>query len=409
MIIENKICILINWSREIDMFESLIRLLPNDKLDVIINDIGTLEKERKGNALQIKNNLIIKKIEFRYFSEIFKKKKYKIVISTGFAHSSKITVASILKYLYGKSIGHFFDLIGISKIFNKLFDRPFNAGGKHSRIGSYAWYPEKIIGEKSIRYPSGMDLKLRYYPPSSLEKNFDIFFTHSQMETDLIKKKFKKKICNIIGYPRYENLKKYDQIKNDLKKEFSLNNDKKLIFWTPTHIFFPQETSLNFLPWIETMSKLNNEFNIIIRPHPKLLNKEIKILDILRNKNFFVDLKSDRKIGEIYKVSDLIICDYGGTIFSALYLEKPILLLNIDKNTEFYNQQQKNLSLDIFLRNEIINLDLNQKDKLKLFFSKALEREYINKIKSLKKKYFGEKKDYLSKEDTVKLILNYLK
>ena len=32
----------------------------------------------------------------------------------------------------------------------KIFNRPFNAGGKYSRIGTYASYPEKIIGEKSI-------------------------------------------------------------------------------------------------------------------------------------------------------------------------------------------------------------------------------------------------------------------
>ena len=78
VITENKICILINWSREIDMLENIINLLPASKFEVVINDINTFEKERGGNALQIKKNLEIKKIEFKYFSEVYKKKNIKL-------------------------------------------------------------------------------------------------------------------------------------------------------------------------------------------------------------------------------------------------------------------------------------------------------------------------------------------
>ena len=46
VITENKICILINWSREIDMLENIINLLPASKFEVVINDINTFEKER---------------------------------------------------------------------------------------------------------------------------------------------------------------------------------------------------------------------------------------------------------------------------------------------------------------------------------------------------------------------------
>ena len=43
MIVENKICILINWSREIDMYIDLINLIPEENIDIIVNDIKTIE------------------------------------------------------------------------------------------------------------------------------------------------------------------------------------------------------------------------------------------------------------------------------------------------------------------------------------------------------------------------------
>ena len=57
------------------------------------------------------------------------------------------------------------DLIGLSSFFMKIFNRPLNAGGKYSRIGSYASYPEKIIGEKSIRLEQKIT---RIYPDKNL-------------------------------------------------------------------------------------------------------------------------------------------------------------------------------------------------------------------------------------------------
>ena len=165
----------------------------------------------------------------------------------------------------------------------------------------------------------------------------------------------------------------------------------------------------NFLPWINHISKLTSKFNVIIRPHPKLLNKDKQILSMLKDKNFFVDTNSDRKMGDIYKISDLIICDYGGTIFSAIFLEKPIVLLNMDKNTEFYRQQVSNKSLDILIRDEIINFDLNVNfTEFENFFLKDFEKQNIEKIKYLKKKYFGIKEDYLSQDEIKNFILNYL-
>jgi len=409
MNLENKICILINFSREIDMYHELIESIPEEKVDIIINDIKTFEKERKDNVLDIKDNLLLRNKKFKYFTKIYNKKKYKIIISTGLADSLKISFYSILRFVYGRTVGHLMDFLGISKIFFKIFNRPFNAGGKYSRIGSYAWYPEKVIAEKSIKYPTGMDLKLKYYPDESLGKNFDIFFTHSLMEENLIMKKFNNKICKIIGYPRYNQLNEKKKIIDELKNEFNFDNKKKIIFWTPTHIEYLDESGKNFMPWLNKISQLNSEYNIIIRPHPKLIRFNRNIKTDLTEKNFFVDIKSDRKIGELFKAADLIFGDYGGTLFSAIYLEKPLVLLNMDNNCQFIKELNINLSLDIKLRNDLINFNTNVDIyELKKKLSYALNSEYEKKILNLKKFFFGSKKDYVSSKNISKFIQGYL-
>ena len=71
MIQINKICILINWTREIDIYDELLQNLPEDKVDIIINDLNTIEKERLGNSLEIEKNLVLKKKKIYLFKRNF--------------------------------------------------------------------------------------------------------------------------------------------------------------------------------------------------------------------------------------------------------------------------------------------------------------------------------------------------
>ena len=45
--IKNKIGILINWPRELDMYKNLIDLMPKNKLEIIANNIKSSEKGRE--------------------------------------------------------------------------------------------------------------------------------------------------------------------------------------------------------------------------------------------------------------------------------------------------------------------------------------------------------------------------
>jgi hypothetical protein len=403
----NKIAILINWPREIDMYYELIKSIPSSQTEVIVNNIKSIERGRNKLSKVIEKILVQKKIKYKLFSNIYKKKKYKILLSTGEACSLKINSYSILKFIYAHTLGIFFEKFKISKILLFLFGKPYTGGASNCKIG-LIWYPEKKIGETIVKYPDGMDLKLKFYPYPEYKKIFDIYFTHGNFESKIIKKKFTRKKCVVIGYPRYRNLQKKKLIYKSLLNQFNLDRKKKIIFWTPTNVDTKNEEYSNINLWIKKITSLQDKYNVIIRPHPKTLMAQPNIEKELKKLNYFIDKDPNRKIGELFKVADLIISDYGGTIFSSIYLKKSLILLNLKKNSKFVAELRENNSLDLLVRKKILNLSPNDKiEKVIKYVSISKRLEYKNLIIQLKKKYFS-----LETEDNLKLarkcLLNYL-
>ena len=76
MQIINKIGILINWPREFDMYQELIKYIPKNKIELIINDVSSVEKGRSSQAEIIKSILIKKDLSYNLFSNVYKKKKF---------------------------------------------------------------------------------------------------------------------------------------------------------------------------------------------------------------------------------------------------------------------------------------------------------------------------------------------
>ncbi|MDC0525072.1 CDP-glycerol glycerophosphotransferase family protein [Pelagibacteraceae bacterium] len=383
-----KIGILINWPREIDMYFQLIKAIPNKKIEIIVNDIKSREKGRNNSHKSIVKILNRKQLKYKFFSKIYKKKLYKILISTGEACSQKITTTSLLKFLYARTIGLILKKTNLKNILVFLFNKPLTAESYKNSIGS-VWYPENEIGKKVIKFPDGMDLKTKNYPYPEYKKVFDSFLTLGKYETKIIKKKFKKKECFEMGYLRYENLKSKKKIYLKMCREFGLDKQKRIIYWTPTHIDGNEEFD-NVNLWMNKINILNEYYNIIIRPHPKSLMIMPGIENKLKKLNYFVDKDPDRKIGEIFKISDFIISDFGGTIFSAIYLNKPILVLNLKANSEFTNNLKENLSLDQIIRKQLISLPpVISETQIKKIPKKIMSQQYKKIITRLKEKYFG--------------------
>jgi len=402
----NKIALLINWPREIDMFIQLIEALPQKQKEIIVNDIKSRERGRNNLYKIIVKVLKKKKLKYKLFSKIYKKEQYTVVISTGETCSEKISTYSILKFIYARTIGLILQKTGLANIMVYLLNKPLTAEAHKNKLGS-VWYPEKNLGKKIIKFPDGMDLKTKNYPYPEYENIFDTFLTLGKFETKIIKKKFYKKNCFEMGYLRYENIQTKKKIYQQIFKEFKLNKNKKIIFWTPTHIDGNEEAD-NINLWINKINALTKNYNIIIRPHPKTLMTRPNFVNKLNKLNYFVDKEQNRKIGELFKISDFVISDYGGTLFSAIYLDKPILALNLKNDSEFVKGLKDNFSLDLIIRKKLICLNadtsisnINKIPKL------IMSKNYARVIKKLREKYFGLKIDK-NINRTKNYLLNYL-
>ena len=74
----NKIGIIINWTRELDYYESFIKEFDRNKIVLVVNDIPTKEIERKNNFSMIVENLKKKNVDYLLFTEIYNKYKFEV-------------------------------------------------------------------------------------------------------------------------------------------------------------------------------------------------------------------------------------------------------------------------------------------------------------------------------------------
>ena len=84
-------------------------------------------------------------------------------------------------------------------------------------------------------------------------------------------------------------------------------------------------TSQNFKAiqrYIEVLSTLSNEYNLILRPHPKLQDINYEFYQMIKKSGLKLDLVIHRNIFDLLSESDLILADYGNIVLEFIYLRK---------------------------------------------------------------------------------------
>ncbi len=186
-----------------------------------------------------------------------------------------------------------------------------------------------------------------------------------------------------VGYPRYDNLFKPNyKSKLDLNK-YNYNPNKKTILWLPT---YNKLSSID--AFAKEISNLSNEFNVFVKPHPGTIMYEkarVNRLDSLQFTYFFTENIDN---GNLFQISDFIICDYGGTAFGTIYLDKNLLLLNVPNAEVDVNIEGD--SSDIDLRDDIKNINFDDNfSLLEIFNDEKYWDEQKEARKNLREKYFS--------------------
>jgi len=249
-------------------------------------------------------------------------------------------------------------------------------------------YPEHLLAKESVFFPKGLDVS-DDYPNPILRKIADHYFCHGRHDRKIMEKNIGKEIFEI-GYPRYDRMDDYaDGSKENLLEEFGMNTAKPLICWIPTYV----PDTRNIREWIPHFKALNDSYNLLIRPHPKQVERDDgSLVNLLKETGFYIDFKDDRDMTLLYAQSWLVCCDYGGTIFSAIYTGANLLLLNLQDHDTI--AAKRNRSADIRVRNQIFNLTPGEADQkgglLHVISDQDLRNEQSERLKSARLEYFGD-------------------
>ena len=343
---ENKICFLISWSRELDMFKYLIQKLKKKEIVFIINDLNRVKKNHKLEQLNIRRILNKKNYKTKFLSQVLNKNKYKILISTGDLPISSVNLKSILKFLYSKTFGTLIEILKLNILLKEMFGREFTAGGLSSSIYDNKFI-EKKISQKSFKFPNGLDRNLKNFPDKKWINIFDFYFASSKIEKKLILDKFTEKKVFFIGYTRFD---KGKNSKTELLRYFRINKNKKTILCCPNERILHLQNEKSLKRYLFFLEKLNDNYNVILRPHPKLKFTNLKLFKMITNSNLIIDLEPDRNIKNLFSISDLVVTDYGNSVLEAIYLNKKTIIFKWPNDQNFQIMFEKKDCLDFMVQ-----------------------------------------------------------
>jgi hypothetical protein len=163
--------------------------------------------------------------------------------------------------------------------------------------------------------------------------------------------------------------------------------DKKTLLLLPS---YNQEVSshrncatIDFLP---ALSKLQNDYNIIIKPHPEWASSwagsKVFFLKMLPNAVFLNDIDN----AKLFPVADFVICDYSNVILTTVYADKNIILFNAARS-----DVAKGLNLrdpvNTYIRSRIINFYPDEEEK---FFAALKDESVWEKQKEIRREIRAE-------------------
>jgi hypothetical protein len=179
------------------------------------------------------------------------------------------------------------------------------------------------VGNKQIRYMYGADIS-DGWSLASWNDIYDVFLCHGVNDKREIQKRFKGK-THVMGYPRYDRFFEEDMDLSDIRREFEISESKKTVLWMPT-----LGGDYSSIPlFAEPLSALITKYNIIVRPHPLSFIQEKDFISLLEKRNFYIDRSALRDMNELFGVADVVFADNGGTPFSAIFLGKNIIFLDV--------------------------------------------------------------------------------
>lgn len=299
----SKIAFWINEEYTYDHYKNVLMLLDKGKFDLILES-----KFRSNRHDEFLSELRRSKWNYYFIDEVLDVSKYIYLVTHLSFGEAPLELPSFFKrisHVLRSGVRYFLGKFHVSVFENNV--------KQHFQLR---------LGYKNFRFMYGADLPDRLWVSNRL---YDLFFCHGPFDSNEMMQLYKKPTI-IMGYPKYDNNFLVDY---RAEKPFSVSTDKKTILWIPTVSteFSTIET------YVDAIKVLACNYHIILRPHPLEVDPtssryKQNVREIVDSGLFLTSSEAGANLSHLYAMADIVLTDYGGSIFSAVYLEKRVLLLN---------------------------------------------------------------------------------
>lgn len=164
-----------------------------------------------------------------------------------------------------------------------------------------------------------------------------------------------------VGHPKFEYLT--SNKRDSLRCLLCLDESKKTILYSPTW------GDLSSFPYyIDEILRLSSVYNVVLKLHHNTLTLNEPALEF---SNSQVILANDYELSELIQISDVVISDYSGAIFDAIYSNKSIILCH---HLDLESKTHDKVGLDSleFKKSSDLGIVINTPKELEKALDKAL-------------------------------------
>ncbi|WP_368161668.1 CDP-glycerol glycerophosphotransferase family protein [Aeromonas sp. R5-3] len=235
------------------------------------------------------------------------------------------------------------------------------------------------IGDRQVRFMYALGKEKHNF--SDWNKHYDLVLCFGPWQADRMNDLYSVATFQM-GYPRYDDYFRELDCKNIYSAELGLEPDKKTILWLPTWL---ELSSLAL--YSDVMSTLCEKYNVIVKTHPLSATSEPDVLERLKQYHFTTVITDVYDNIKLFRCADFVVCDYGGTPFGAIYLDKNLLLLDIQDAEK--NELTGAGSPDVNLRSDIVHLDYSSRYRLpEMLLDETIWDNQKRVRQHLRRKYF---------------------
>ena len=200
----------------------------------------------------------------------------------------------------------------------------------------------------------------------------------------------------ITGNPRYE--KWHDKkFHVEAKKAYGLSLDRNM----KTILYMPTWGDISsYDTYIDSILELSISYNIMIKLHHNSDLLEYKKRKEGTNITFFG--ANDENLS-LLALCDIVVCDYGGAMFDALYCQKSIVLLDIPEEKLLKSRKVDKYSFD-FVKRDKIGIRISSPSRLAESIDEVLRQPSKTKesLDNLKEEFF------LNSKNTIQNVITAL-